>query len=457
MEYAVVDARISPIGHLEMLSQLEVNKLLDTTKGGLYNLFRNCSLAVLNSGSTLDDGKELLERYKSFDIRVIQQERGIKLEVTGAPAHAFVDGKMIRGINEHLFAVLRDVIYISDEIDTNASFNLESSDGISNAVFHILRNAGVLQARSGPNLVVCWGGHSISREEYDYSKVVGYQLGLRGLDICTGCGPGAMKGPMKGAAIGHAKQRISDGTYLGISEPGIIAAESPNPIVNELVILPDIEKRLEAFVRMGHGFVVFPGGAGTAEEILYLLGILLHPDNREMPFPLVFTGPAHTEEYFKQIDEFIGATLGEEAQRRYSIIMDDPEQVAVTMREGMAQVREYRKEHGDAFYFNWKLKIDVEFQRPFAPTHENMANLQLDQQQANHLLAANLRRAFSGVVAGNVKDEGIRAIEQFGHFELNGESAIMDTMDQLLAAFVEQHRMKLPGKVYVPCYRINKR
>ncbi|MCW8841537.1 MAG: DUF4478 family protein, partial [Gammaproteobacteria bacterium] len=113
MEYEVVDARISPLGHLEVLSQLEVNKLLDTTKGGLYTLFRNCSLAVLNSGSNLDDGKELLERYRSFEIRVIQKERGIKLEVKGAPAHAFVDGQMIRGINEHLFAVLRDVIYIS--------------------------------------------------------------------------------------------------------------------------------------------------------------------------------------------------------------------------------------------------------------------------------------------------------------------------------------------------------
>ena len=55
-----------------------------------------------------------------------------------------------------------------------------------------------------------------------------------------------MKGPMKGATIAHAKQRIHGGRYLGLTEPGIIAAEAPNPIVNELVILPDIEKRLEA-------------------------------------------------------------------------------------------------------------------------------------------------------------------------------------------------------------------
>ncbi|MDH5407953.1 MAG: pyrimidine/purine nucleosidase domain-containing protein, partial [Gammaproteobacteria bacterium] len=255
MSENLVDALIAPTGHLEVLSRAEVNNLLDTSQGGIYERFRNCSLAVLNSGSSLDDGKELLERYQSFNIKVIQRERGIKLEVKGAPANAFVDGKIIKGISEHLFAVLRDVVYVSDEINDNLNIDLTSSEGITNAVFHILRNANILRLGRNPNLVVCWGGHSISREEYDYTKEVGYQIGLRGLDICTGCGPGAMKGPMKGATIGHAKQRISDGQYLGITEPGIIAAESPNPIVNDLVILPDIEKRLEAFVRTGHGIV----------------------------------------------------------------------------------------------------------------------------------------------------------------------------------------------------------
>ncbi|MDO6461259.1 nucleotide 5'-monophosphate nucleosidase PpnN [Granulosicoccaceae sp. 1_MG-2023] len=454
MTVNVIDARVSPIGNLDILSKAEVAKLLDTSQGGLYTLFRNCSLAVLNSGSNLDDGKALLERYPDFDIRVLQSERGIKLELTGAPAEAFVDGEMIRGINEHLFAVLRDVVYVNNEIYQSDRFDLSSSGGITDAVFHILRNAGILERFTNPRLVVCWGGHSIGREEYDYSKYVGYAMGLRGLDICTGCGPGAMKGPMKGAAVGHAKQRMSDGRYLGFTEPGIIAAESPNPIVNDLVIFPDIEKRLEAFVRAGHGIVVFPGGVGTAEEILYILGILLHPDNRDVPFPLVFSGPASSKAYFEQIDRFIGKALGPEAQARYRIIVDDPEEVARTMQAGIAEVRAYRKAKGDAYYFNWTLHIDEEFQRPFEPTHELMRNLNLHKDQEMHFLAANLRRAFSGIVAGNVKAEGIHAIEQHGLFEIHGDAALMDDMDALLESFVKQSRMKLPGSDYTPCYRI---
>ncbi|MFI4939872.1 MAG: nucleotide 5'-monophosphate nucleosidase PpnN [Burkholderiales bacterium] len=456
MKYPVIDTQISPEGHLEVLSKAEVNKLLDNSQGGLYNLFRNCSLAVLNCGNDLDDGKELLARYPSFDIAIIQRERGIKLNIKGAPASAFVDNKMIKGIHEHLFAVLRDVIFVNEEINNNPQFDLTSSEGITDAVFHILRNANALKPLNNPNLVVCWGGHSITRVEYDYSKRVGYETGLRGMDICTGCGPGAMKGPMKGGALGHAKQRITGGRYLGLTEPGIIAAEAPNPIVNELVILPDIEKRLEAFVRVGHGIVVFPGGAGTAEEILYILGILLHPENAGLPFPLIFTGPESAQEYFTQIDQFIVATLGVEAQKHYKIIIGDPARVAQEMLAGIKKVREFRKERADAYYFNWHLKIDAEFQRPFIPSHENMRALNLHADQERHLLAANLRRAFSGVVAGNVKEQGIRAIEQRGPFEICGDAGIMRKMDALLTSFAEQHRMRLPGTKYIPCYSIVK-
>ena len=62
---------------------------------------------------------------------------------------------------------------------------------------------------------------------------------------------------------------------------------------------------------------------------------------------------------------------------------------------------------------------------------------------------------FSGIVAGNVKEEGILAIEKNGPFELQGEPSIMTALDDLLADFVAEHRMKLPGGAqYVPCYRL---
>ncbi len=450
----LVDARVAPKGSLEHLSQQEIAKLLDSGQGGLYPLFRKCALAVLNSGSDIDEARLIFEKYKDFDLKIVREAWGITLEIKNAPAAAFVDGEMIRGLKDHLFAVLRDVVFISNEINESGRFDLSSSPSITNAVFHILRNARVLETQVRPNLAVCWGGHSIRRVEYDYTKKVGYELGLRGLDVCTGCGPGAMKGPMKGATIGHSKQRIVNGRYLGITEPGIIAAEPPNPIVSQLVIMPDIEKRLEAFVRLGHGFVVFPGGPGTAEEILYLLGILLDPANADLPFPVVFTGPADAAECFEQIHEFIGATLGPGAQSRYQIVIDDPAQVARAVVKGLAEVRDYRRRESDSYGFNWLLTIPLEFQRPFEVTHASMRALRLARAQPVHERAANLRRAFSGIVAGNIKESGVDAIEKYGPFELTGEASIMEPLDRLLRSFVGQKRMKLTGTEYTPCYRL---
>ncbi len=448
---------INPVGSMDLLSQLEVDRLKKTASSDIYQLFRNCSLAVLNSGSKTDSSKEILEKYHNFEISVIRRERGVKLELFNAPEHAFVDGELIRGIQEHLFSVLRDLLYVNSQFSLTEATPGKDTAYTTNKVFSILRNARVLRPGVDPNLVVCWGGHSINQEEFAYTRDVGSQLGLRELNICTGCGPGAMEGPMKGAAIGHAKQRVAGGRYVGLTEPSIIAAEPPNPIVNELVILPDIEKRLEAFVRMAHGIIIYPGGVGTAEELLYILGIMMHPENKRQPLPIVLTGPKSSEEYFRTIDEFIRDTLGFEAQRHYQIIIDDAASAAQVIKQAMPKVKDYRRAIGDAYSFNWSLKIEHDFQHPFAPNHKNMKSLNLNLEQEPEQLAAHLRRAFSGIVAGNVKEEGISAIENHGPFQINGEKHLMAMMDKLLESFVKQNRMKLPGSKYTPCYEILKK
>jgi pyrimidine/purine-5'-nucleotide nucleosidase len=453
-----VDTEVSPRGTLEVLSQREVEQLQLVSQASehsrLFQLFQRCALAVLNSGSDEDDAAAIFDRYRDFSIEIVQRTRGVKLKIRNAPPGAFIDGRIIEGIRQHLFAVLRDLVYVGTEIEKNRRFDLTRSGSITDAVFHILKHAGILDPNLRPNLAVCWGGHAVSRTEYDYSKGVGYHLGLRGLDICTGCGPGAMKGPMKGAALGHAKQRLSAGRYVGFTEPGIIAAEPPNPIVNRLVVLPDVEKRLEAFVRTGHAIIVFPGGAGTAEEILYLMGVLSNPANADRLLPVVFTGPEGSREYFAQINRFLRATLGDAVSERYRIIIDDAQEVARYLFKTIRKVQSARRKSGDAFYFSWLMEIPYEFQMPFEVTHESVRSLVLHRDLPSHELASNLRRAFSAIVTGNVKEQGIRLIRQNGPFEIRGDKTLTDLLDGLLSGFVAQGRMRLARASYEPCYRV---
>lgn len=449
---------INPRGSMDQLSHVEVELLQNGMHTALYQLYRNCSLAVLNSGALIDDSRALLGKNNDFDIELLAHERGVCLKLSNPPENAFVDQKLIRNIQFHLFAVLRDIVFVNVITrEITPEFNCPKGEFVTNYVFSILRNAKAILVGKEPSLVVCWGGHSINDVEYAYCRAVGMQLGLRELNIITGCGPGVMEAPMKGAAIGHANQRTKKSRFIGITEPSIIASEPPNAIVNELIIMPDIEKRLEAFVRLGHGILIFPGGPGTFEEFLYVLGIKLNPKNNKIQLPLILTGPKESADYFAAIDEFVGKVLGKEAQKLYQIIIDDAPSVAKKMRIQMERIKKFRIKTNDSFGFNWSLEIDPMFQFPFEPTHENMHNLDLHLEQPKVSLVANLRRAFSGIVAGNIKPKAIEQIELQGPFQLQGDSELMNRMNVLLQAFIEQDRMKLPGgEEYKPCYEIVK-
>ena len=140
--------------------------------------------------------------------------------------------------------------------------------------------------------------------------------------------------------------------------------------------------------------------------------------------------------------------------KKYQIIIGNPEKVAVEIKRLIKDVFEYRKDNKDAYYFNWLLHIDSAFQYPFEPTHDNMSKLAIQPNLPSHELAANLRCMFSGLVAGNVKETGIKHIEEKGPYQIHGDKKIMLLLDQLLSSFVDQGRMSLKGAGYKPCYQI---
>ena len=104
--------QLSPVGWMSQLSQNEMALITDHTNTKHYHLFRNCVLAVLNSGAETDDMTRMLDKHKSFAIDLIRRERGVKIELLNPPQEVFVDGKLISGVHEHVFAVMRDLLYV---------------------------------------------------------------------------------------------------------------------------------------------------------------------------------------------------------------------------------------------------------------------------------------------------------------------------------------------------------
>ena len=125
------------------------------------------------------------------------------------------------------------------------------------------------------------------------------------------------------------------------------------------------------------------------------------------------------------------------------------------MNQGIKHVRILRRKNNDAFFYNWSLTVAPDFHVPFEPTHENMKALKLSHSQKKHHLAADLRRAFSGIVSGNVKADGVELVREHGPYEIHGDKDILEGMDRLLRAMVDHGRMKISGD-YQPCYKIVK-
>ena len=153
--------------------------------------------------------------------------------------------------------------------------------------------------------------------------------------------------------------------------------------------------------------------------------------------------------------DFIEATLGARALDHFTVIIDGPDRVAQAAAEGVRRVAGSRGSAHESFVFNWKLHIAIGLQRPFVATHETMAALDLSAGQSPTDLAVNLRRAFSGIVAGNVREAGVRLVAEKGPFEIRGEPAIAGALDRLLRGFVAERRMKLSDpQGYQPCFRV---
>ena len=141
--------------------------------------------------------------------------------------------------------------------------------------------------------------------------------------------------------------------------------------------MPDIEKRLEAFVRIGHGIIVFPGGVGTAEEILYLLGILLHPDERRAAVPADLHRARRVGGVFRA-DRPVPAPRAR--RRGRAALPDHRRRSGARSRSRCARASSRCASTASTTRTRssstGRCTSRCEFQQPFVPTHEAMAALE---------------------------------------------------------------------------------
>ncbi len=446
MDHSLECITIKPTsGHrLNEITAEEIGEL----NGPKNNLFRSCSLVALNAGNK--NGIAHVEReHKKFGIKLHRDDKGVHILLDHPPKSAI---KVVRGKPQVMGIFVDHLRSIAGDLLAHPKlFHSTQPKDITDGIRGLLQNNDILEGTqlNGYTLtrLTCQGGQCISDQEYYHYKEVGREAGFQGYEIITGGGNGSMRAPFSGAAAGHRAQCIENAKMIGLTCPDIIANEPPNDAVRPVITFPDMEKRLEAFVRMAMGTVIGPGGVGTIEEILYLMAILLDPRNKEHATAIVLSGPEH--QFFDLLGSFIRESLGEEVwnvfRSKVTIVVNDPQKSVDELTHAIDSpkgVREFRSAMGMSELWDELITIHPDLQIPFVPSHESVAVLRLNRNQSPQQLIIELRKAISAIVWATVTEKGNAAVRN-EPLRIHGEQRITRALEHLLASFTAQKRWNL--------------
>jgi uncharacterized protein (TIGR00730 family) len=166
-----------------------------------------------------------------------------------------------------------DVGRIIDRTIVRLWDTIEELESLNPAELHFYRVAVFGSARVQPG-----------DKEYAQVREVASRLTELGCDIVTGGGPGLMEAANEGAASSRTRgSRKTRSFGLTIAIP----YEKANPYLDSVTAHRTFFSRLHHFVRMSQAFIIFPGGIGTALELMMVWQLLQVGFMTERPVILV--------------------------------------------------------------------------------------------------------------------------------------------------------------------------
>jgi uncharacterized protein (TIGR00730 family) len=164
--------------------------------------------------------------------------------------------------------------------------------------------------------------------DYALAREVARRLGEGGYEILTGGGPGIMEAANRGAREAGA---LSVG--LNIELP---FEERANDYLDISLVFHFFFTRKVMFVRYATGFVVFPGGYGTLDELFEALVLIQTGKIRH--FPVVLVGTAYWRGLLEWIRErMLADGMIDRADVELMQLTDDPDEVVALIDGGASR------------------------------------------------------------------------------------------------------------------------
>ena len=180
-------------------------------------------------------------------------------------------------------------------------------------------------AQIGPAISIFGSARTASHtREYEQAEALARGLVDSGFAVITGGGPGIMEAANKGACEAGG---VSVG--LGIELP---FEQGLNQWVDIGVNFRYFFARKTMFVKYAQGFVVFPGGYGTLDELFEALTLV--QTRKVTVFPVVLVG----EDFWRPLVEWMRTTLAgtgriNEQDLELFTVVDNPEDALAVIKE----------------------------------------------------------------------------------------------------------------------------
>ena len=129
--------------------------------------------------------------------------------------------------------------------------------------------------------------------EYEQARACGRALAEAGFAVVTGGGPGVMEAANRGAREGGG---FSVGFNIELPHE-----QEPNPYVDLAAAFRHFYARKVMLVKAAEGFILFPGGFGTLDELFESLTLIQTDKVREFPVSLIGT------DYWRGLLDWIAA------------------------------------------------------------------------------------------------------------------------------------------------------
>ena len=188
------------------------------------------------------------------------------------------------------------------------------------AAFQLARGVRVINKMKQP-IVTIFGGSKVEKGSFYAQKAhdLAKQLAAHDISVLTGGGPGIMEFANCGAAAGHKKE-ANDIFSLGIRVKGV--DDEFSTTCGKFLCVDSFGIRKLLLMRSSLGFVLFPGGIGTCDELFEVLTYMKH--NKVPRFTILLFG----KEYWQQIVDWYVHTaveqgLIEQEYKDFLFVTDD--------------------------------------------------------------------------------------------------------------------------------------